>query len=53
MERFDTPDEFLRNLRTARLCHTSKTPYFVPGLTVAMIPFLAGWRRMRQLFGRP
>jgi len=49
MDDFQTAQEFLRNLRHARLHYTTKTPYFVPALTVAMIAPLTAWRMMRKI----
>lgn len=53
LEDFWTPNEFLANLRRARLHYTNKTPYLVPALTVvAMIPALGVWRVPRGLWRR-
>jgi len=53
LDDFRTPNEFLANLRRARLHYTSKTPYLVPALTVvAMIPALGVWRVLRKLWRR-
>ena len=53
LDDFRTPNEFLANLRGARLHYTSKTPYLVPALTVAaMIPALGVWRVLSKLWRR-
>ncbi len=46
LDAFDTPATFLRRLATARLAG-GKTPYWIPGLTVAMIPLRTLYRRWR------
>lgn len=51
MDAFDGPREFLASLRRGRLHYTTKTPYFVPGLTVASIGPLTLRRRLRRQLG--
>ena len=51
LDDFETPEQFLHNLRRAQLHYTGKTPYLVPALTVAaMIPLLGAWRVLRRLW---
>ena len=49
MDGFTTPQEFLASLRGARLHYTSKTPYFVPALTVALVGPRTACRALRRL----
>ena len=48
MDSFSTAQEFLASLREARLHYTHKTPYFVPGLTVALVGPRTAWRALRR-----
>ncbi len=52
LDDFQTPQEFLRNSQGATLHYTTKTPYFVPALTVAMVAPLTAWRLLRKVIGR-
>jgi len=52
LDDFQTPQEFLRNSQGATLHYTTKTPYFVPALTVAMVATLTTWRLLRKVIGR-
>jgi len=52
LDDFQTPQEFLRSLQRATLHYTTKTPYFVPALTVAMVAPLTAWRLLREVTGR-
>ncbi|MGB9880580.1 MAG: PHP domain-containing protein, partial [Anaerolineae bacterium] len=49
IDEFQTPQEFLANLRHARLHYTTKTPYLVPALTVASIAPLTLWRLLQSI----
>ena len=49
MDGFSTAHEFLASVRRARLHYTSKTPYFVPALTVATVGPRTIWRALRRL----
>ncbi len=46
MDGFSTVHEFLASLQRARLHYTSKTPYFVPALTVASVAPRTAWRAL-------
>jgi len=48
LDDFDTPQQFLANLREATLHYTTKTPYLIPALTVALITPLTIWRVLRR-----
>jgi predicted metal-dependent phosphoesterase TrpH len=50
LDGFRTPQQFLASLRRGQLHYTSKTPYLVPALTVAMIPALTARRVLRTLW---
>lgn len=52
MDDFQTPQEFLTNLRRAQLHYTTKTPYLVPAITVASIAPLTLWRLLRSMTQR-
>lgn len=48
MDGFATPQEFLASVRRAQLHYTSKTPYFVSALTVALVGPCTAWRAVRK-----
>lgn len=52
MDDYQTPQQFLHNLRRATLHYTTKTLVLVPALTVAMIPALTAWRLLEQALNR-
>lgn len=52
MDGFSTAQEFLASVQRARLHYTSKTPYFVPAITVASVAPLTAWRALRGGFVR-
>lgn len=53
LDDFETPQQFLQNLRHARLCYTTKTCFLLPAITVASIPALAAFRALRRVFQQP
>ncbi len=53
MDGFSTAREFLASLRQAQLHYRSKTPYFVPALTVALVAPRTAWRALRGAWLEP